>query len=49
VESKAIGMATLEAIAFALGVIEGESIQDSLLTLYKLKLQKTLASRGQII
>jgi DTW domain-containing protein YfiP len=45
-ESKPIGMATLEAIALALGVIEGDSVKDSLLRLYNLKLNKTLTSRG---
>lgn len=40
------GMATLQAIAYALGVIEGESAQIPLLQLYKLKLERTLQGRG---
>jgi DTW domain-containing protein YfiP len=47
-ESKEVGMATLEAIAHALGVLEGEIVKNILLSLYAAKLQNTLASRGQI-
>ena len=39
------GMATLQAIAYALGVIEGSSVQNELLKLYHLKLEKTLLGR----
>jgi DTW domain-containing protein YfiP len=45
-ESKPIGMATLEAIAHAFGVIEGESVKNILLNLYQAKLHSTLAGRG---
>lgn len=43
------GMATLQAIAYALGVIEGDKVQTDLLQLYQLKLHQTLRGRGQII
>lgn len=42
------GMATLEAIAYAVGAIEGESVRDELLNLYRAKLQNTLIGRGVI-
>ncbi len=41
------GMATLQAIALALGIIEGEAIKNQLMNLYDLKLQRTLDGRGQ--
>lgn len=41
------GMATLQAIALALGVLEGPLIKNELLKLYDLKLQKTLIGRGK--
>ncbi len=40
------GMATLEAIAYALGIIEGPQIKNILLNLYQAKLKNTLTSRG---
>lgn len=40
------GMATLQAIAHALGIIEGVSVKDELLKLYQLKLKQTLVIRG---
>lgn len=40
------GMATLEAIALALQVIEGEEVGKSLKALYQKKLQATLQGRG---
>ncbi len=40
------GMATLQAIAYALRVIEGESVGNELLKLYQLKLDRTLEGRG---
>lgn len=40
------GMSTLEAIAQALGVIEGVEIKERLLKLYQLKLERTLKGRG---
>jgi DTW domain-containing protein YfiP len=44
-ESKPIGMATLEAIAQALGVIEGEEVKMALLKVYEAKLHNTLKAR----
>lgn len=40
------GMATLQAIAHALGIIEGDSVKAELLKLYQLKLKQTLVVRG---
>lgn len=40
------GMATLQAIAHALGILEGNEVKDSLLSLYNAKLEKTLFGRG---
>lgn len=40
------GMATLQAIAHALGIIEGESVKQALLVLYNAKLARTLQGRG---
>ena len=40
------GMATLQAIAHALGVIEGEHIKAQLLRLYRVKLARSLEGRG---
>jgi DTW domain-containing protein len=45
-ETTSEGMATLQAIAHALGVIEGESVRQQLLELYRLKLERTLQGRG---
>ncbi len=42
------GMATLEAIAHALGVIEGVEVQKALLDLYSEKLNRTLKARGTL-
>ena len=42
------GMATLQAMAYALGAIEGPNVQTALLDLYNLKLKQTLKGRGQI-
>jgi DTW domain-containing protein YfiP len=39
-------MATLQAIAHALGVIEGASVQDQLMKLYFAKIERTLIGRG---
>lgn len=41
------GMATLQAIAFALGVIEGVEVRELLLGLYQKKLEQTLLGRGK--
>ena len=45
-ESSEYGMSTLEAIAKALGVIEGPATEKSLMTLYEAKLKATLRGRG---
>lgn len=45
-ESRPQGMATLQALAYALGVIEGPHVQDQLLQLYQRKLENTLKARG---
>ncbi len=45
-ESSKEGMATLQAIAHALGIIEGEKIKNELLKLYNIKLERTLQGRG---
>ncbi len=41
------GMATLQAIALALGIIEGPQVQKILLNLYNAKLKQTLIGRGK--
>ena len=40
------GMATLQAIAHALGIIEGDTVRNVLLQLYHQKLHRTIESRG---
>ena len=40
------GMATLQAIAYALGVIEGDLVKAQLMKLYHAKLERTLMGRG---
>lgn len=40
------GMATLEAIAHALGIIEGDEVKKQLMNLYQRKLEETLKGRG---
>ena len=45
-ESSDIGMATLQAIAIAIGIIEGEAPGLALMNLYRAKLEKTLQGRG---
>ena len=40
------GMATLQAIAHAMGVLEGEAVQRQLLKLYQARLSKSLITRG---
>lgn len=47
-ETTETGMATLEAIAHALGIIEGEGIKKILLELYRKKLEETLKGRGKL-
>ena len=46
-ENTEAGMATLEAIAHAMGIIESEIVKKDLLKLYELKLKHTLEGRGQ--
>lgn len=48
-ETTAEGMATLQAIAWAFGVLEGETAQSELLALYEKKLAATLLGRGQAL
>jgi len=40
------GMATLQAIAHGLGVIEGDLVKEQLMKLYKAKVERTLVGRG---
>jgi DTW domain-containing protein YfiP len=46
-ETTEAGMATLEAIAHALGIIEGEEVQKILMQLYINKLEATINGRGK--
>lgn len=48
-ESTPEGMATLQAIAHALGVIESEEVKKDLLNVYNVKLERTLKGRGKNI
>ena len=48
-EHTADGMATLQAIALALGLLEGSYVESELLKLYDLKLKKTLVGRGKLL
>lgn len=45
-ESTEAGMATLEAIAHALGIIEGNEVKNQLMALYWRKLEETFKGRG---
>ncbi|MBC7537888.1 MAG: DTW domain-containing protein [Bacteriovorax sp.] len=47
-ETTVAGMATLEAIARALGIIEGEQIKETLMKFYQEKLEGTLIGRGHL-
>lgn len=47
-ESTDHGMATLESLAYALGLLEGQEVQLKLLKLYEAKRVHTLRSRGMI-
>jgi DTW domain-containing protein YfiP len=40
------GMATLQAIAHGLGVIEGDIVKDALMKLYHARVERTLLGRG---
>jgi DTW domain-containing protein YfiP len=42
-------MATLQAVAQALGIIEGEEVRTQLMALYQTKIERTLAGRGILI
>jgi DTW domain-containing protein YfiP len=46
-ENTEAGMATLEAIAHALGIIEGDEVKEILMKLYMNKLEATLKGRGK--
>lgn len=46
-ENTEFGMATLEAIAQAMGIIEGESVKNELMGLFQRKLTETLKGRGR--
>lgn len=48
-ETTEYGMATLQAIAMALQVIEGTVVGEKLMELYQRKLQQTLVGRGNVI
>jgi DTW domain-containing protein YfiP len=48
-QSRPERMATLQAIAHALGIIEGDPIQAQLMRLYYIKIERTLAGRGILI
>ncbi len=48
-ETNEYGMATLQAIALALGIIEGQEVKEKLMKLYQAKLEQTLMSRGKKI
>ncbi len=45
-QSRPEGMATLQAIANGLGIIEGDWVRDQLMKLYQAKIERTLAGRG---
>lgn len=47
-ETNESGMATLEAIAYALGIIEGDSVKRELMDFYQRKLEQTLKGRGHL-
>ena len=47
-ESSEFGMSTLEAIARAMAVIEGDEVGEKLLAVYRAKLERTLIGRGKI-
>jgi len=47
-ETSSIGMSTLQAIAEALGIIEGPDVGNALMNLYEKKLEHTLKGRPQI-
>jgi DTW domain-containing protein YfiP len=46
-EHMSVGYSTLEAIAMAFGIFEGESVQNELLSVYQAKLHATMKGRGK--
>lgn len=47
-EPKVGGLATMEAIARAFGILEGREVQDALETIFRKMIDRTLYSRGQL-
>jgi DTW domain-containing protein YfiP len=47
-ETRPLGMATLQAISFAMGVLEGPKVEEHLLSVYQAKWEQTLKSRGTL-
>ena len=47
-ESGEFKMSTLEAIALAMGIIESNTVKDTLMKVYSEKLNRTLIGRGLI-
>jgi DTW domain-containing protein YfiP len=45
-QSRPEGMATLQAIASALGIIKGDQVAAQLMRLYRARLDRTLSARG---
>ncbi len=45
-QSRPEGMATLQAIAYALGIIESDLVRTQLMKLYHAKIDRTLRARG---
>jgi len=48
-QSRPEGMATLQAIAAALGVIEGDAVRAQLMNLYQAKIERALLGRGMTL
>ena len=48
-QSKPERMATLQAIAEGLGIIEGDGVRTELMKLYQMKIERTLKARGIIL
>ncbi len=48
VESRDDGLATIEAIARALGILEGQAVEDALLFVFRAMVERTLWTRGDI-
>ncbi len=45
-QSRPEGMATLQAIACALGIIEGDAAREQLMKLYRVRVERTMIARG---